>query len=174
MFNASLLNRVHFESILLMSVVSSSSLFLHQSHILTLPSLSVILLLYYLSCHSTIFFLCHLSYLLPSYSSISIPLPLKPEGLSRSAQITSLRLGICFQSCPINQTSLGIFSFFFILLYFSPFLSFSPFPSVSFLHGAKFKVEDHHSLCVIQIETVYNCKYLFPSLREPLNKQDIS
>lgn len=129
MFSASILNRVHFESILLMSVVSSSFLFLHQS--LTLPSLSVILLLYYLSCHSTIFFFCHLSYLLPSTSSLSIPLSLKPEGLSRSTQITSLRLGICFQFCPINQTSLGIFSFFFfILFYLSLFLSLSPFLSV--------------------------------------------
>lgn len=167
MFSASL----HFGSILLMSVVSSSFLFLHQS--LTLPSLSVILLLYYLSCHSTIFFLCHLSYLLPSTSSLSIPLSLKPEGLSRSTQITSLRPGICFQSCPINQTSLGIFSFFFILYFFSLSVPFS-FPVCLIPLGAKFKVEDHHSLCVIQIKTVYSCKCLFPSLCGPFKKQDIS
>lgn len=40
---------------------------------------------------------------------LQIPLPLKPEGLSRSTQITSPRLCICFQFCAINKAGLRMF-----------------------------------------------------------------
>lgn len=116
---------------------------------------------YYLSIS-----LCHPSYLFPCSSSLPIPLPLKPEGLSRSTQITSLRLCICFQSHAINQASLGMFLSFSsssIFLLPCPFLRFclSCFSLASSL-------EDGHSLCVIQIKTDLNhiiC--LFPSMGGP-------
>lgn len=99
-----------------------------------------------------IFSLCHPSYLSPSSSSLPIPLPLKPEGLSRSTQITSLRLCICFQSCAINQASLGMFLSFsssstFLPLY--PFLLFC----LSHFFSAQSPLEDGHSLCVTRIKT---------------------
>lgn len=71
-----------------------------------------------------IFCLCHPSYLSPSSQSLPNPLPLKPEGLSRSTQITSLRLCICFQSHAINQASLGMFLSFSSSSIFLPLCSF--------------------------------------------------
>lgn len=102
---------------------------------------------------------CHPSYLLPSSSSLPIPPLLKPEGLSRSTQITSLWLCICFQFSAINQASLGMFlSIFLNLLNISHFLLLSCFCSISpllspqfikiwsfcFCHWNQNKVGPHH------------------------------
>lgn len=113
------LNLVHYESIFLISVLSSSPSFPSKPQLLFLT----LIICYFaplqtlMPQHHSIFSiisLCHPSYLSPSSSSLPMPLLLKPEGLSRSTQITSLRLCICFQFCAINQTSLGMFlSIFF-------------------------------------------------------------
>lgn len=64
---------------------------------------------------------------------LQIPLPLKPEGLSRSTQITSPRLCICFQFCAINKAGLRMFlsiSYSSIFLLFLP-VSLLPSPQLS-------------------------------------------
>lgn len=64
---------------------------------------------------------------------LQIPLPLKPEGLSRSTQITSPRLCICFQFCAINKAGLRMFlsiSYSSIFLLFLPVLLL-PSPQLS-------------------------------------------
>lgn len=96
---------------------------------------------------------CQLSYLSPSSSSLPIPLPLKPEGLSRSTQITSLRLCICFQSRAINQANLGMFLSFSSSSIFLPLCPFLLFwlPLFFSVHSS---LEDGHSLCVTQMKTM--------------------
>lgn len=128
------LNPVHFKSIFLMLVLSS---FPSKPQ---LP-LGALIICYFAPLQTLmpqtrsifpIISLCHPSYLLPFSSSLLMPLLLKPEGLSRSTQITSLRLCICFQFHAINQASLGMFLSIFLFC-FSPFLLLSHFPSVSLL-----------------------------------------
>lgn len=68
-----------------------------------------------------------------------MPLLLKPEGLSRSTQITSLRLCICFQFRAINQASLGMF--LSIFLFSSVFLFPSPFSFLLCLTSSQSIVE---------------------------------
>lgn len=92
--------------------------------------------LFHHTCPNTKGCLRDLYYLLPCFSSFSIPLLLKPERLSRSSQITSLWSGICFQSGAIYQASLGNFLSFSSSISL-PFCPFSSFLSVSFLLGTR-------------------------------------